>query len=139
MTWLSKCVLVVAMNNKKLDDIRSRCNAATQGPWRVSDAHGLCIQTHDREKAVADFSPSSSDPNWEGRREDAEFISSARTDVILLLNELERRTEIIEELLEYAENKASHEGLVGGFYSTDLGRVAAGIVYPKLEVDEDGH
>ena len=60
----------------------------TEGPWRVSDSHGLCVGNS--EGMITDFSPEAYDPPWRGKREDATFIARARTGWPLALKVLSK-------------------------------------------------
>jgi len=66
--------------------------------WRISDAHGLCIETDDRVNMVADFSPDSSEPGWSGQRTDAEFICYARNNWDRLVQERDALRERVQQL-----------------------------------------
>ena len=67
-----------------LDELERKARAATPGPWRISDSHGLCIVNGDESALIADMSSNSDEGRWDGRREDAVFIVAAR-DVVLSL------------------------------------------------------
>lgn len=74
-----------------LDAIRARCDAATPGPWMVFEGaypygEGYVIES------PADLVAGNFDHEEGGiiRKEDAEFIAAARTDVPELLAEIER-------------------------------------------------
>ncbi len=67
-----------------LDELERKARAATPGPWRISDSHGLCIVNGDESALIADMSSNSDEGRWDGRREDAVFIVAAR-DVVLAL------------------------------------------------------
>lgn len=71
-----------------LATLRAAGEAATPGVWKVADSHGLCIRVEG--SMVADMSPGSTSPSWEGRREDAAFIALARNHWGELLDEIER-------------------------------------------------
>ncbi|KKN31470.1 hypothetical protein LCGC14_0823430 [marine sediment metagenome] len=51
----------------------------TPAPWRVSDAHGLCIVRDVPDGVlVADLDPDGAAAGWKGRRADAELIVKQR-------------------------------------------------------------
>ena len=76
------------MSELDLDELERKARAATPGPWRISDSHGLCIADLDNTAVIADMSTNSDEGRWDGRREDAEFISAARLAVPALIARL---------------------------------------------------
>jgi hypothetical protein len=86
------------MNTEELQAIRSRCDAATPGPW-IAKAYNPY-----RDRAVIHQTPESQKINplrWqracicrEVRAHDADFIEHARTDIPALLAEVERLRDI---------------------------------------------
>lgn len=72
------------MSELDLDKLEALANAATPGPWRPSESHGLCVTNLDKTVMIADMSSNSDEGRWDGRREDAVFIVAAR-DVVLAL------------------------------------------------------
>lgn len=56
---------------------------SSEGPWRTSDAHGLCVvqdESHlDDTAMIADMDPAGTTKGWTGKREDAEFIARAKS------------------------------------------------------------
>lgn len=101
-----------------LDAIRQRVNAATPGPWHAEDK-GAFHEIYTKGLGTNPLLPyeppillSSSEPDEEIRREDAEFIVHAREDVPVLLDEIDR----LREELRQAEHVAAthlfdHEAL----------------------------
>jgi len=76
----------------KLKRWRELAAAATPGPWRARDAHGLYIAADSLGLCVADMSPDTSSKGWYGRTEDADFIAESRSALPALLDEVERLT-----------------------------------------------
>ncbi len=74
------------MTPEKKAAIREALKAATPGPWKVSDSHGLCVAASAKlAPLVADMSTK----DWEGDRADAHLIANAPTWLAELLEELE--------------------------------------------------
>lgn len=72
------------MNEERLEEIRRRAEAATEGPWRIEESRyegsynvTSVNETHDLSACLC-------------RPDDAEFISHAREDIPDLLAEVER-------------------------------------------------
>ncbi len=94
-----------------LDELESKARAATPGPWRISDSHGLCIVNCDESAPtalIADMSSNSDEGRWDGRREDAVFIVAAR-DVVLALIARVRAAEA--RLVDLERSYSNHNDL----------------------------
>lgn len=69
------------LNNEQLAEIRQRAEAATAGPWRAEGLYGV---------------KNSEDITMPLRPSDAEFISSARIDIPVLLDMIAELQSVIE-------------------------------------------
>ena len=74
------------MSDEELQAIKVRCDAATPGPWEVSEGGGVWVDA----------------TCWEGvsggRADDAAFIAAARTDIPALVVEVEQLRAKVSEL-----------------------------------------
>ena len=81
-----------------LDAIRARADAATQGPWWAWDrgvGFEIAVGAPAEDGRPVDRLPDAMRTDI-GRREDAEFIAAARTDVPALLDEIEALRSVVE-------------------------------------------
>jgi len=95
------------MTDKELNEIRERANRATPGPWITDYPFGVSTSAsrydsnfpesrHDGNLwylgicSLSWRSPSRACPYWQQEMDDMEFIASARTDIVALLDEVER-------------------------------------------------
>lgn len=77
--------------------IRARCDAATDGPWGVTNEPGVCAKHPDFPKAVRGVF----DLDWpEDAAANCEFAAHARTDIPALLDALAARDAEIARLKE---------------------------------------
>lgn len=82
---------------------------ATPGPWRISDAHGLCIVVDEPDgRMVADFSPDSSQSGWWGRRQDAELIVEMRNGWDALQQERDNLIQRVQQLQDEISANSLH-------------------------------
>lgn len=78
------------MSTERLAEIRARCEAATEGPWRVSPyKSGKYLSV----EFLIDGKPFASVALYVHDETDADFIAAARQDVPYLLDEIEARDE----------------------------------------------
>jgi len=111
------------LTNKQLTEIKARCEKATPGPWTYNAAEGFCNKNADKEcrHAYLDEVCESCDSwrwsapaylnepsvidngDYDGlSNENAEFIIHARTDIPMLVEEVERLEAIYEDSKKYS-------------------------------------
>ena len=127
------------MTEERLAEIKARCEAATPGPWRFSEAHewqegdgpfddwGADIQ---RDADGDDVVVGGAQDEQGGavgvlRNEDAEFIAASREDVPWLLTEVER----LERRVRYLEH--DRQILEKGLYEANVERLRAEVATAK--------
>lgn len=81
------------MNDEDLSAIRAREQAATKGPWRQTVSANVDIEDYNGNSLLNDNYAYECVCNF--TRKDAEFIVHARTDVPLLLAEVDRLREML--------------------------------------------
>ena len=99
---------MTGMTPERLDEMRKRAEAATEGPWKASDfghygrGEPESIVVHTGEFDHSDLRTFESEtavawmPRWEGQESDnATFIAHARADVPALLAEVERLHDLL--------------------------------------------
>ena len=80
------------LTKKEIEEIKSRLEKASPGPWRVaSTTDGEYILDCDEFVVAAIFE----------RKEDAYFVAHAREDIPRLVAEVERLQAALEELAEF--------------------------------------
>jgi hypothetical protein len=103
-----------------LDAIESAAKAATPGPWRLSDGHGLCVDAGD--EMIADMDPASTNGAWEGKRVDATFIALANhASVLALIAEIRALRAGLEEA---AAEVLDHQAKLARIYNAMCGAMA---------------
>ncbi len=99
------------MTDDELTTLERLAEAASPGPWEVSNAHGLCVSRphgpHVR-MMVVDLAPEVYSPPWRGDPADAAFIAAARTALPALIAECRR----LRDDLSSARGLAHARGLV---------------------------
>lgn len=80
-----KCRNEGPIDQRALQDIRDRVATASAGPWRVIGYGNVCDVSGERR--IGKLIPAA----------DAEFVAAARTDVPLLLAEIDRLTRLIAD------------------------------------------
>ena len=87
------------MSADRLEEIKARADAATEGPWHAWD-RGIGWEVHKGEGCAPGRRPPCDDLNGEFRgtftQPDAKFIAAAREDVPWLVSEIERLTRVID-------------------------------------------
>lgn len=78
------------LSSQRIDEIETRANAATPGPWTVSEDYSDVLGP-DGEQLASYWNPTSATRN-------GEFIAHARTDVPVLLAEIRRLRALVAEL-----------------------------------------
>ncbi len=148
------------MKNKRLEDIKERLNAATEGKW-VSD--GDSVLTNDKN-VICDLRETSFMLN-ENNSNDSNFIAHSKDDIQYLLDEVERlhntsknlnleaqkyfdmlveeqfKTLRYEEALKFYANDKNHESPIydkygqynGSLVDQDAGHIANLALNPKEE------
>lgn len=97
------------LDQKYLDEIRERCEAARPGPWRAVDDNAEMPQEYMPFWVICDGESYDDDSDWfselhVGDFETALFIAHARQDIPALLAEVERlRTELEAAVQVFAE------------------------------------
>lgn len=85
------------LSSKKLGEIKKRCDVASPGPWksyiegRVHEAGSNFIMIGEGKSRKDDIEPIGA------KTEDQDFIANARQDIPLLIKEIERLKNIIDE------------------------------------------
>lgn len=110
------------MTPEDLDAIEARANAATEGPWIDRWEH-IADEPEDNQRGIVNGGDETLKSLvvgctwWDGhhlvlRKEDAAFISAARTDVPALVAEVRRLREAVRELgaCRNCDGKAYCEG-----------------------------
>ena len=94
------------IKQEQIEQIRKRCEAATPGPWRVPEGYSWRVAEGDTYIC-----------NMFGRQdlqdsENAKFIAHARTDIPLLLDEIDRlRAELNEANNDFCEVVAERDAM----------------------------
>jgi len=84
------------MDSKKLEEIKARVEAATQGPWEIYKDH--LFSAFDRYGISTYFEWPVCKAGGNLTAQNAEFIAHAREDIPALVIEVERLQAIIEQL-----------------------------------------
>lgn len=87
----------------RIEEIRKRLGEATKGPWEVDKQEHLArpwpavVKTVNGKKVCTTHQqyPKGLRWYWEGSRPDADFIANAPTDIIYLLDEVDKLQSII--------------------------------------------
>jgi hypothetical protein len=100
---------------ERLDAIEARAAAATDGPWRADDEHGLiddampawCVSRTDTDDAYLGdvaYMPQTSPQE----RENADFIANARDDVPWLVDQVRKRDAAFRAVLAILDDTNNH-------------------------------
>jgi hypothetical protein len=123
------------LSKERLDAIRARCEAATEGPWNT-------VTNRDRGPWVNEdasvYLPDRLDlfiRNWKEGCLNAVFIAKARQDVPDLLAEIERQRKVIKELerLGQIEFAADQDRFYISSIPTDVSRESYPFAAAELE------
>ena len=92
------------MTDKEVEEIRARCDKATEGPWKTHLVDDTSIVTEDGTDVCTTCDSSQAEREdgynveYERMEADADFIAHARTDIPALLAEVTRLTAVEAEL-----------------------------------------
>lgn len=85
----------MSINNKELDEIRLRCDAATPGPW-VSYVEGRDHSSGSNFIMSGEGESRGEDIELTGATiADQDFVAHARQDVLALISEIERLRKLL--------------------------------------------
>lgn len=80
-----------------LNKIKERCEKATPGPWIKKYADRVCLSNDtDGSKSIVHCYNGEIDNQWINPDSNAEFIANARTDIPLLITEIENIRQVLE-------------------------------------------